>query len=232
MAFSVLMIEDDLSFQKILEKRLKSFIPEMTVTHFDNITEAREFLSEQKKPYFDLVILDEHLPDGRGVEILSEGWFEDLAVLSISSDEDPQTPGALVQAGAAYFLAKTSISQPLFRPLVEGVIDRNNIQKELLKTKVDSAIIDTVKTLAGTLRHEINNPLGAVLGAAFILKMEKASEKERNEAIELVEASGQRIKHVLDQLCAAVEVEPVKKADQTVFHIPGDEPWEDEEGGK
>ena len=229
MAFSVLMIEDDLSFQKLLEKRLKSFIPELNVTHFDNIEAARKHLKEHNKPYFDLVVLDEHLPDGRGVEILGEGWFEDLAVISISSDKSPETPGALVQAGAAYFLEKTAISQPLFRPLIEGIIDRNNIQKEFLKSKVDSAIIDTVKTLAGTLRHEINNPLGAVLGAAFILKMKDASEKERQEAIELVESSGQRIKHVLDELCAAVEVEPVKKADQTVFHIPGDQPWEDEE---
>lgn len=224
MALQVLIIDDDLSFKRLLELRLKSFIPDLAVTHFPALTPARQFLG-QSHPAFDLVILDEHLPDGRGVELLNEGRFKDIAVLSVSSDDDPAIPGASMQAGAAYFLSKVSVSEPLFKPLVRGIIERNQMQRELARAQLQAVVNDTVKTLVATLRHEINNPLGAVLGATYLIRHTPAGSKEQAEAADLVEASGKRIKHVLDQLCTAVEVTPVTKADQTVFHIPGDAPW-------
>ncbi|MFM1848634.1 MAG: hypothetical protein RL417_2108 [Pseudomonadota bacterium] len=230
MALQVLIIDDDLSFKRLLELRLKSFIPDLAVTHFPALNPARRFLDEQKH-HFDLVILDEHLPDGRGVELLNEGRFKDIAVLSVSSDDDPAIPGASMQAGAAYFLSKVSVTEPLFQPLVRGIIDRNQIQRQLAEARIAAAISDTVKTLVATLRHEINNPLGAVLGATYLLRHTPAGSAQQQEAADLVEASGKRIKHVLDQLCTAVAVEPVTKADHKVFHIPGDTPWEKSESG-
>lgn len=229
MPFQVLIIDDDRSFKKLLELRLRSFMEDMQITNFDNLTDARKFLEKNRASEFDLVILDEHLPDGRGVELLQEGWFENIAVLSVSSDESPEIPGKTLRAGATYFLNKVHVSQPLFRPLVEGVVDRNKLQQEFNKIKVDTAIIDTVKTLVATLRHEINNPLGAVLGAAYLLRNNEKATPEQREAAELVESSGKRIKHVLEQLCQAVAIEPVTKANQKVFHIPGDKPWESKE---
>ena len=227
MAFNALIIDDDSSFKMLLERRLKSFIPDLTVTYFNKLAPAREFLRQAKELDFDIVFLDEHLPDGRGAEFLSEGLFQDLAVLSVSSDTAPEIPGKTVGAGATFFLSKTSVSEPLFRPLVQGIIDRNKIQRELTRLKMDTLIVDTVRTLVGTLRHEINNPLGAVLGAAYLLRSNAAASPEQKEAAELVESSGKRIKHVLDELCKAVAVEPVTKAHQKVFHIPGDKPWDD-----
>jgi response regulator of citrate/malate metabolism len=226
MAYQVLVIDDDRSFKKILELRLKSFYPDISITAFDNLGSAREFLEKDQKE-FDLVILDQHLPDGRGVDFLQEGWFQDVAVLTVSSDDAPEIPGASMQAGATYFLSKTRVSEPLFKPLIQGVIDRNKLQQQLSKTRLDSAIMDTVKTLVATLRHEINNPLGAVLGAAYLLRSSPLGSQEQREAADLVESSGRRIKHVLDELCRAIALEPITKANQRVFHIPGDKPWEE-----
>ena len=224
---NILMIDDDASFKKLVEMRLKSFMPVISFTSFGTLTEARTFLAAEPELAFDLVILDEHLPDGRGADFLAEGWFESIAVLSVSSDTAPEIPGRTLKAGATYFLSKTSISDPLFRPLVLGIIDGNKLRRELLKSKLNSTIISTVKTLVSTLRHEINNPLGAVLGAAYLLRNHPGTSKEQREAAELVESSGKRIKHVLEQLSSAMAVESVSKSDQNVFHIPGDSPWED-----
>jgi len=149
-----------------------------------------------------------------------------LAVLCVSSDTSPEIPGATLKAGATYFLNKVQISEPLFEPLVRGILDRNQLQRELSQAKIDAAVIDTVRTLVSTLRHEINNPLGAVLGAAYLLRKDGEAAPEQARAAELVEVSGRRISHVLEQLCKAVSVEKVSKAQQEVFQIPGDEEWE------
>ncbi|MBX7136949.1 MAG: response regulator [Oligoflexia bacterium] len=226
MAFHVLIIDDDAAFRKILEKRLTSFIPELTVSNCEALEAARKLLREVRSDLFDLVIIDEHLPDGRGAEFIAEGWLQNLAVISMSSDDAPEIPGAVIQAGATYFVGKRSVSEALFRPLVSGIIDRNRLQRQLDAVRINNTILDTVKTLVGTLRHEINNPLGAVLGAAYVLQRNKDAAPEQKEAAELVESSGKRIKHVLDELCKAIELEPVTKASHKVFHIPGDKPWE------
>lgn len=225
MAFRVLLIDDDRQFKKLLELRLRSFLGEMSVTSLGCLDEARELFKNMQSSAFDLVFLDEHLPDGRGVELLGEGWFEGLAVLSVSSDPSPEIPGSAIGAGAAYFLPKSAVSEPLFKPLVLGVVDRNRLRQQLENARIESAKVDTVKTLVATLRHEINNPLGAVLGAAYILGNDASASAEQKEAVRLVESSGQRIKHVLDKLCEAMRLEPVSKAQHKVFHIPGDDPW-------
>lgn len=232
MTFQALIIDDDSAFRMILEKRLASFIPGLSVTCFDSLEKSRQYLRELKDPALDLVMIDEHLPDGRGADFIAEGWFRNIAVISVSSDDAPEIPGNTMQAGANFFLSKRSVSEPLFKPLVLGVIDRNRMQQQLKKVEISNTILETVKTLVGTLRHEINNPLGAVLGAAYVLRRSEGVTAEQKEAVELVESSGKRIKHVLDQLCHAIEVEPVTKANHKVFHIPGDSPWESKEPKK
>ncbi len=230
MAQQVLIIDDDFSFKRVLEIRLKSFMPDALITHFGTLNEARTNLQANKDrgspaADFDLVIIDQHLPDGHGSDFVGEGWFQDRAVLSVSSDDAPEIPGASVQAGATFFLNKRNVSEPLFRPLVLGIIDRNRMVRALEESRLSAAIVESVRTLVSTLRHEINNPLGAVLGAAYLLRTAPNATSEQKEAADLVESSGQRIKHVLEQLCKAVELAPVDKANQRVFHIPGDKPW-------
>lgn len=225
MTLNILIVEDDSSFKRILEVRLKSFLKDPNFTHCPTLQDARKLFSSGEV-HFDLVVLDQNLPDGKGLALLQEGLFRNTAVLAVSSDDDPQMPGQNVLAGAAYFLGKAHVSEPLFKPLVQGIIDRNRLQKELNDARVQGAVIETVKTLVSTLQHEINNPLGAVLGGAFLMKSLPAATPEQKEAAELVETSGKRIKHVMDQLLDAITLEPVSKANHKVFHIPGDEPWE------
>lgn len=229
MSARILIIDDDEHFRKLLVIRLRSFIKNPILLEFTNLNDARSGLASMQAINFDLVVLDQHLPDGIGLSLLEEGILKDLTVLAVSSDSSPDIPGRTISAGAAYFLAKDQVRSPLFQPLVQGVMDRNRLQRELLKQEVDKKVIELVKTHIGTLRHEVNNPLGAVLGAAFLLRNSSEATQDQVKAAELVEKSGIRIKHVLDQICEALEsgkeLEQVNKAEHMVFHIPGDEPW-------
>ncbi|MCI5066661.1 response regulator [bacterium] len=233
MGTQVVLVDDDSAFRKLLKIRLSSFLDEPTFTEYGDLAEARSAQPLLLEEPPDLVLLDQNLPDGKGVELLEEGLFRHLLVLAMSSDSCPEMPGKTVSAGAAYFLSKDVVREPLFQHLVLGVIERNKLQHELNRSEVDRQVMELIRTHIGTLRHEVNNPLGAVIGAAYLLRSTPTASADQIQAAELVERSGNRIKHVLDQICTALErkepLEQVTKARHKVFHIPGDEPWDDGE---
>lgn len=225
MPFHALVVEDDTKFQKVVELRLKGWRSDIQLKFADTLAAARTYLDDKSINY-SLVVLDQHLPDGLGASLFSHPRLTDAAVLAVSADDAPELPGSALRAGAQHFLAKRQVSEPLFIPLVEALIERKRLEGELLVTKLKQSRLDTIRVLLGTLRHEINNPLGAVLGGVFLLKTSGKLEGEQSEAIRLIEGSGNRIKHVMKQLCETAELEEVTKGREQLFQVPGDPSWE------
>ena len=222
----VLIVEDDRSFQRILERRLQAWSERLAISAVSSLAEAEQLLQESAVE-FSLVILDQHLPDGAGVKLLEDPRLESAAVLAVSSDESPEVPARAVRSGALYFMSKRQVTQPLFTPLLEAVLERKQLEKELLAARMRESRMATIKRLLATLQHEINNPLGAVLGGTYLIRAKGDLGEEQVKALELVEQSGQRIKHVIKELCQAAELEEVTKGREKVFQVPGDKKWEE-----
>ena len=223
--FRALIVEDDRNFRRLVEIRLKSWRPDIEITIAETLSEARRVLSECTMP-FSLVILDQHLPDGMGATLLDHPRLEESAVLAVSADEAPDLPAQALKGGARQFLHKRQISEPLLLPLLEALVERKQMEYELVQAKLRKSKMDTIRTLLSTLQHEINNPLGAVLGGAYLVRTAGGLDKEQGEAIRLIEESSQRIKHVIAQLCDAAELEEVTKGKEQLYHVPGDPSWE------
>ena len=225
MHLSVLIVDDDDNFRTVVEIRLKAWRADIQFRHAPNLGVARNYLDDKDASY-DLVVLDQHLPDGLGAELLDHPRLVETTVLAVSADEAPELPGKALRAGAQHFLSKRQVSEPLFIPMIEALIGRRILEKELFNSRLKQSRLDTIRRLLATLRHEINNPLGAVLGGAYLLRSAGELENEQKEALRLIEASGNRIKHVLTQLCQTAELEEVKKGQEELFQVPGDKPWE------
>lgn len=220
-----LILDDDQSFARIVELRLKTWNADLDVTFAESITEAKEIL-ESAEEEFELAILDQHLPDGLGFELIEHPGLQNTAVLSVSSDDNPDLPVQNVKAGAGYFLKKTEVATSIFTSLVDAVIQRKALQLQAHELDLERTKVDTIKKLLSTLKHEINNPLGAVFGATYLLKSINEIDPKHEETIELLERSSQRINHVLTQLADTAELEEVTKGDEELYHVPGDEPWQ------
>lgn len=223
----MLIVDDDENFRTIVELRLSAWRPGSAFRHAPNLGVARNYLDDKATSY-DLVVLDQHLPDGYGADLFDHPRLQDATVLAVSADLAPEVPGQAVLAGAAHFLSKHQVSEPLFLPLVEALLERRRLERELLSSRLRQSRLETIRRLLATLRHEINNPLGAVLGGAYLLRTAGSLDSEQTEALRLIEASGNRIKHVIKQLCDTAELEEVQKGHEDLFQIPGDKPWTDE----
>ena len=223
-----LIVEDDKQFRKVLELRLNSWRTDIDITYAGSLSEARAILDSGEEA-FRLVILDQHLPDGMGPELFEHPALEQSAVLAVSADDSPELPAEAVKAGAQHFLGKRQVSAPLFIPLLQALIERKELEAELLQSKLAQSRMDTIRVLLRTLRHEINNPLGAVLGGAYLVRSSGELQEEQQKALRLIEQSGNRIKHVIQQLCETADLEEVIKGREQVFQVPGDPKWDEKE---
>ncbi len=221
---SVLIVDDDSSIHKILKIKLQSILTGAKFSSAADIAEAKEILADRSRK-FDIIFLDQHLPDGVGAEIIALPEISEIPIIAMSSDKTPDLPGRTVVGGARFFITKEQISMAFFLPLVQAIIERSILDNKLRLKEDNELELDTIKTLVRTLQHEINNPLGALFGASYLLAQENVSKEDKTKAIELIEQSSKRIQNVLQKLVVASQIESVEKGSEELYQIPGDKNW-------
>ena len=224
---NILIVEDDPSFAQLLKLRLNAWQSDATLFEAGSISAATLLLEDNPPSFFSLVILDQHLPDGMGPSLLSHPSLERTAVMALSAESAPELPAAAVSAGAHHFLNKTEVSSAHFIQLLDAVLAKAKLETKTLEAKIRTSQLKTVRTLIETLQHEINNPLGAVIGASYLVRASENLTEEQRKAVALIEQSSHRIKEVMQALAEAITLEEVTKGRESVFHVPGDPDWKE-----
>lgn len=99
----VLLIEDDISFCKLLEK----FLTKNAYTVIASFT-AAEARNAVKNEHFDLVLTDLRLPDSDGIELMMEikTAFPELPVILMTGYSEVNTAVKAIKNGAADYISK------------------------------------------------------------------------------------------------------------------------------
>lgn len=98
----ILIVEDELMLRKRLVARLESEGAEVTVA--GNVEEARNCLESMD---FDFAMVDVHLPDGLGIDLLRDRSFsEDTAVVIMTAEGGVEIAVEAMRLGAADYLSK------------------------------------------------------------------------------------------------------------------------------
>lgn len=100
MKSKVLLVDDDLAFNGLLGSALEEEGYEVVQVY--NLAQAKKQISEE---FFDCLILDVRLPDGSGLDILSEA-STNTPVIVVSAHGDINTAIDAVRKGAFNFLEK------------------------------------------------------------------------------------------------------------------------------
>ncbi|NRS90294.1 two-component system response regulator HydG [Flavobacterium sp. 7E] len=127
----ILLIEDDISFCKLLEKFLTK--NNYTVTTSFSAAEAR---SAVKKENFDLVLTDLRLPDDDGIGLMTEikATFPDVPVILMTGYSDVNTAVKAIKNGASDYISKP------FNPDEVLIVITNALQSSSVATPIEKKI--------------------------------------------------------------------------------------------
>lgn len=129
----ILIIEDDPMVAMIHKEYFKRKEISNDLNHVSTLEEAKEFLANSDT---DLIILDNYLADGQGIEFLPE--LKGYPIIMITAANDVQTVEAALTNGVVDYLVKP-FTYERFSQAIDKVQD---YMKLLSKEKINQDLID------------------------------------------------------------------------------------------
>lgn len=188
------------------------FILKGPYIHMCNQKSAQLFGFEKEKDVIGLSIHDispEFQPDGKtSVEKVKE----------IKEQIKQGTPQSFewkhVRKDGEFFYADVTLAPVLIQgascllAIIRDISKKKKVKADLIAAKEKAEESDRLKTafLAG-ISHEIHTPMNGILGFAELLKSPDISHDEKQEFVELIELSGKRMIHLIDDLVDMSKIE-------------------------
>ena len=187
--YRILIVDDNPVNVKVVDIRLKKLGAETVC-----LTESTMAIDTIKENEFDLILLDVIMPEVSGLDILK--WIRErysamkLPVIMVTAKVENQDLVEALQIGANDFITKPIDFQIAWARIDTHVTIKrfNDEVEEKRKESLKSASMGTLIDMAGSVAHEINNPLTIAMGRAQILQMlakkiEISDEEKKNKLI-------------------------------------------------
>ena len=147
----ILIIEDDPMVAMIHKEYFKRKEISNDLSHVSTLEEAKEFLANSDT---DLIILDNYLADGQGIEFLPE--LKGYPIIMITAANDVQTVEAALINGVVDYLVKP-FTYERFSQAIDKVQD---YMKLLSKEKINQDLIDDYLNSGRVEEEEDSLPKG------------------------------------------------------------------------
>ncbi|HNX90619.1 MAG TPA: response regulator [Candidatus Omnitrophota bacterium] len=180
---SALVVDDSKLTRKIIAELLTGI--NVRVYEADSVASAMETIEQYP---VDIIILDNFLPDGKGVEWCGElrnnEIYSTIPVLGISSDE----PTALefLEAGADDYINK-NLAHLEIAARTKNLLKREILSKKLRDALNNEKALNIQKNkLLGMAAHDLRNPIGLIIGYASLISEGILEGKDKEAAIKTI----------------------------------------------
>ena len=147
----ILIIEDDPMVAMIHKEYFKRKEISNDLSHVSTLEEAKEFLANSDT---DLIVLDNYLADGQGIEFLPE--LKGYPIIMITAANDVQTVEAALTNGVVDYLVKP-FTYERFSQAIDKVQDYMDL---LSKEKINQDLIDDYLNSGRVEEEEDSLPKG------------------------------------------------------------------------
>ncbi len=172
--------------------------------HWERAYEAALRIAQEYNP--EVVLVDYRLGTRSGLEFLQDLRANGCAapVVLLTEEGEGRADLEAMRAGAADVLTKAEMGGRELERSIRYAVERHRAQLELHRAQW----LAGVGAAAITLRHEINNPLAAMLADASLLETGGNTPEEEREMIESIVRQARRIGEAVGRL-SQIKTPPV-----------------------
>ena len=213
----VLLLEDDPTDAEIVIRELTRTVPECRVRRVDRRTEFMEAFDTQPP---DLVLSDHRMAEFSGMPALEyvRQRDPDVPFIFVTGALDEETAVECVKAGATDYVLKDRLAR--LGSAVTAAVELREARRALKQSQeqlLHTQRLDALGQLAGSVAHDYNNLMTAVIGYSELLA-ETMENDPRRADVEEISRAGQRATALTRQLLAfsrkqVIEMAPLQLAD-------------------
>jgi PAS domain S-box-containing protein len=129
----ILYVEDNSADTDLLHRELLQLAPEISITSVHTVKQALSKLNEKVEIPFELVLIDLHLPDGSGMELLNQIRANRMpfAVVILTGQGDEHTALAALKSGADDYIPKSQDYLHKMPAVLENALVRFKSENEM-----------------------------------------------------------------------------------------------------
>jgi DNA-binding response OmpR family regulator len=197
-SFEVLIIDDEPMLREQMAKLIAAWGYRVRVT--GDVASAMAEL-EQAPP--DIILTDLMLPDQPGYAVLEfvQAHWPQLPVLIMTAYASLESAIEALKQGAYDYMLK-----PITPPELAAALARAHAAVALQRSRAREEHLRHIAEVALTLAHEINNPLGILMGELRFQLEETSAAPDACQPLEVCLESAQRIADVVRRIAALREV--------------------------
>jgi FixJ family two-component response regulator len=163
----VLLVDDDVTFAKVVQVILKRFQQSTFVVIWkDSVVGALTEIAQNQG--IDIIIMDYYFPTSNGLEFCLQlnqmGRF--IPILFLTGYRDFKLAVEAMKLGVEDFLLKEDLNEAHLPRTILSILDRVHIRKHKQAVEKRLAMAESraqaIRELVVTVCHEFNNPLAAV----------------------------------------------------------------------
>jgi signal transduction histidine kinase len=212
-AARILLIDDDEVDRKTVIRAFRQCKFDIEIQEAEDGESGLALFREQS---FDCVLLDYHLPDMDGLQVLEEMHGDEelpaIPVVILTGEENVDLAVKAMKDGACDFLVKESGDR--FRDFLPAAIERAMSRRRLFMEKEKAQASNAAKVeFLSHMSHELRTPLNAIIGFSEMLMLEESgdlgTDKNRGYAQD-IHLSGNHLLEIINDILELSKIEADK----------------------
>ncbi len=200
---TVLLVEDDIAFVKIVQHHLQKFQGgEFKLIWKETIEQALSEVHTNRA--IDIVLCDFKLPGGNGLELVLQlnALNTEIPLIIVSAMRDYKLAIDAMKLGVEDFLLKDDLSELLLPHTILNALEKAQTRKQMVAVEKRMLIAEkraeAIRELVVTVCHEFNNPLAAIKISADLLS--RQFNEEEKGLLKTFEQNFQKIEQEIKRL--------------------------------
>ncbi len=129
----IMLIEDDLTFSKLVHFHLISFNEDLSSEHIQQVDSIKEFEEALLFFYPEIILLDLNLPDSNGLDtfLKVKNKCPHSAIIILSGSDEEELSAKIAKYGAQDYLIKSEVSGRYLKKAIDYCLERMRHQQQL-----------------------------------------------------------------------------------------------------